>query len=276
MPPACARWLVLAIGALVASGCLGVFSDDGSSVAVGAPNRGVLLRGVALPPVGAGYEVPRAWRPRGRQFATEEVVRWLTSSFSSVNTAFPDSLAAIGDLSAAGGGRSGEHRSHETGRDIDIFFYAVDWEGRPYRLPEAMPRFGPDGLAVSWSRADRGWRDPTPIPLVRFDTRRTWALVRSLMTDGGVDVQYIFIQRNLAQMLIEAARRDGEDPALLARAAALLRQPAGVDPHDDHMHVRVACSAGDRTLGCLDQSFPRLKPQPKRRRPAKSLRRRDG
>jgi penicillin-insensitive murein endopeptidase len=100
--------------------------------------------------------------------------------------------------------------------------------------------------------------------------------VRSLLTDREIEVQYVFINGALAELLLSAARADGEDPALLARAAVLLRQPAGVDPHDDHMHVRVACAVGDRALGCLDQSAPRAKTRPKKHLRAKSLRRRHG
>src|SRR4051812_45256253 len=99
--------LLLAILPLPA--CLGVFADDGRSVSVGTHAKGALLRGIELPADGAGYRVPDAWRTRGRQFGTEEMVRWLTDAFRAAQQSSPDSVAALGDVSALGGGRSREH-----------------------------------------------------------------------------------------------------------------------------------------------------------------------
>jgi penicillin-insensitive murein endopeptidase len=67
-----------------------------------------------------------------------------------------------------------------------------------------------------------------------------------------VEVQWIFAQRDLALRLIQEGTAEGEDPALLARASQLVRQPSDSEPHDDHMHVRVYCDPDDRRLGCVD------------------------
>jgi penicillin-insensitive murein DD-endopeptidase len=248
-------------------GCVGVFADDGSSISLGTHARGALLRGVALPEEGAGYRVPGPWRPRQRQYATEEVVRWLTSAFRRVAGEFPGSLASVGDLSSRGGGRSRWHKSHGSGRDIDIFYYAARPDGQPLRPERAMFRFGPDGGAVAWSPpADDPWlRRPAlrgrrsagltrdALSGARFDARRTWALVRAMLSDSSVEVQWIFIHRALAELLLRAGPTASDDPALVARAAALMHQPSDAEPHDDHMHVRVYCEPSDRALGCLDR-----------------------
>jgi penicillin-insensitive murein endopeptidase len=230
-----------------------VFAEDGSSVSVGTSSGGALMHGVALPPEGTGYRVPMPWQARGRQFGTEEVVRWLTGAFLRVEERFPDSVAALGDISRPGGGRSLEHRSHGSGRDIDVFFYATDLDGRPYHPSRAMLRFAPDGSARSWSPPERDEKIADPIPVVRFDVRRNWALVKALLSDPTVDVQWIFIHKALAELMLREGPEPTDDPALIARAAAVLHQPSDSQPHDDHMHIRVYCTASDRALGCLDR-----------------------
>ena len=259
-------WLV----ACSLAGCVGVFADDGSSVSLGTHARGALLRGVVLPETGAGYEVPPPWRERHRQYSTEEVVRWLTGAFRRVAAELPGSVAQVGDLSRQGGGASLEHKSHGSGRDIDIFFYAMDPDGNQVRSERAAFRFGADGEVVSWSmpaavrerwhgrlRAlhcrSEGAARPGPLPQVRFDARRNWALVRAMLTDPSVEVQWIFIQRALGELMLREGPVATDDPALVARAAALMHQPSDAQAHDDHMHVRVYCEPSDRALGCVDR-----------------------
>ena len=91
------------------------------------------------------------------------------------------------------------------------------------------------------------------VPDYRFDTRRNWAFVRALLSDPGVEVQWIFMQRGLAASLLAEAAAAGEDPALTARAAFIMHEPSDSEPHDDHMHVRLYCTAVDRHYGCADR-----------------------
>jgi penicillin-insensitive murein endopeptidase len=230
-----------------------VFAEDGSSVSVGTHAGGALIRGVELPVAGDGYRVAEAWQRRDRLFGTEEVVRWLTSAFRQVSEQVPHSVATLGDISRMGGGRSLEHKSHGSGRDVDIFYYAVDLEGRPYLPTRAMLRFAPDGSAKSWSPPGRDQKIHDPIPVVRFDARRNWALVKALLSDPSVEVQWIFVHRALADLMLREGPTSSDDPALVARAAALFHQPSDAQAHDDHMHVRVYCSPDDRTSGCIDR-----------------------
>ena len=32
-----------------------------------------------------------------------------------------------------------------------------------------------------------------------------------------------------------------------------MKQPSDAEVHDDHMHVRLYCAPGDRSLGCVDK-----------------------
>jgi len=235
------------------TGCFGTFIDDGSSVSLGSHAAGGLWRGAAIPVQGPGYSVPLAWRGRKANYATAEFADALGKAFANVNRLFPGSVAMLGDVSRVSGGESNEHRSHHNGRDADVFFFAVDTKGRPYRDEQVMLTYGRDGWAKGWS-PPKGKRPPsTAVPRVRFDARRNWALVRALVTNPNAEIQWLFIHRDLRTLLLEQAEREGEAPELVLRAAALLHQPGDSAPHDDHLHVRVYCDPSDRAHGCDDR-----------------------
>jgi len=244
----------LALLAVAAGGgCAAAFGQDGSSVSLGTHADGALRSPVALPLDGDGYTVPGRWRPRNSNYGTEELVGALVRAARAVDRQVPGGLAAIGDLSRRAGGASVEHKSHQSGRDVDVFYYAVDDRGRPVVPGEAMLRFNGDGRAVRWS-PPRGLAAPSrAVPAYRFDERRNWAFVRALITDPGAEVQWIFVQHQLAALLLHEAASSGEDPTVLARAALILREPTDSEPHDDHMHVRLYCDAQDRAFGCVDK-----------------------
>jgi penicillin-insensitive murein endopeptidase len=241
------------LATLVVGGCAGPLALDGSSASLGSHADGVLRSAAALPVDGDGYTVLARWRPRRSNYGTDELVGVLARAARQVAAVLPGGVAAIGDLSRQSGGPSLEHKSHQDGRDVDIFFYAVDSGGRPVRPREAMLRFGPDGHAVRWSPA-RGLAPPSqPVPSDRFDAARNWALVRALLTDGAAEVQWIFVQHALGALMLRAAAEAGDDPALVARAAIIIHEPTDAEAHDDHMHVRLYCDPADRGLTCQDR-----------------------
>lgn len=238
---------------VLASGCAGVFGFDGTSQSVGTHANGALRTPSSLPAVGDGYVIPPPWRERRSHFGSDELVGALVRATRSVTRVYPASVAAVGDLSRRGGGGSVEHRSHQSGRDVDIFYFATDSAGRSEPPKNVMFHFDKTGRAKRWS-PPRGALSPrTEVPDLRFDFRRNWQIVRALLRDPEVEVQWIFIQRDLATRLLQQGLSEAEDPALLARAAMIIRQPSDSEPHDDHMHVRVYCDAKDRNLGCIDR-----------------------
>lgn len=245
----------LALAALTAlPGCVGIFARaDGGSLSWGTHAHGALLGAVALPIEGDGYQVHPDWRARGRSFAIEELVVGLRRAFAQVEQAAPGGVAYVGDMSLRRGGDSSMHRSHESGRDVDIFFYAVNGDGNPLANLPAMLRFANDGSAVAWSSGKTGRRIRQPLPGGHLDLRRTWALVAELLSEAGVEVQWIFIHQPLAELLLQEAVQERADPALVARAREVLHQPTDAPPHDDHMHVRVFCPVQSRGFGCVDK-----------------------
>jgi penicillin-insensitive murein endopeptidase len=244
---------VLLLSALAGGGCAGPLAFDGSSASLGLTGDGTVRAPIELPLDGDGYTVPAPWRLRHSNYGTEELVGVVVRAARAVDRALPGGTAAIGDLSRHAGGASAEHKSHQSGRDVDVFFYATDSRGRPVAPGDAMIRYGAAGQAVRWSPA-RGFAPPAaPVPAYRFDAARNWAFVRALLTDEDAEVQWIFIKRELAARVIAAATQAGEDPALVARAAFILHEPTDSEPHDDHMHVRLYCDSSDRWLGCVDR-----------------------
>lgn len=235
------------------SGCLGVFAADSSSVSFGSHAKGALLHGVALPFEGMGYEVHRDWRPRDHRYATEDVARWLVAVFRDVVDRIPDSVVYLGDVSSRRGGDVAMHRSHGSGRDVDVFLLACDDAGQALRDLPAMIHFGDDGKALRWSAGRSARVAGQPVPLARFDARRNWSVVRAMLSRPEAEVQWIFVHASLAALLLAEAAREGAAPELVARAQAVLRQPTDAQAHDDHMHVRLFCAPADRRFGCGDK-----------------------
>jgi penicillin-insensitive murein endopeptidase len=236
-----------------AGGCAGPLAFEFGSASIGTHADGTLRHPVTLPFEGDGYMIPSPWRARRANFATEELVGAVVRASREVARNDPGGVAAIGDLSRRAGGGSAEHKSHQSGRDVDVFFYGIDRDGRPVLPGDAMFHFAPDGKAVRWS-PPHGVRAPAgAVPVVRFDARRNWAFVRALLSDPESEVQWIFIHRALASALLNEATLEGDDPAVVARASFIMKQPSDAEVHDDHMHVRLYCAPADRRLGCVDK-----------------------
>jgi penicillin-insensitive murein endopeptidase len=144
----------------------------------------------------------------------------------------------VADLSPKRGGASKWHRSHQSGRDVDLVFFMIDDTGKLVD-PEDMHHFDASGVAKS-------------IPTLHFDTKRNWSLVRAIAEHPGAPVQHIFVYEPLAQMMLDHARLIGEPEAIIDRARALMKQPSDSAPHDDHLHVRILCSPADHAYGCRD------------------------
>ena len=245
---------LLACAAVIAAGCAGPgFFTDGSSVSVGSFNHGALRRGARLPVSGEGYLVPKLWQARGASFATDELVAAVEHAALRVRREYPGSILGVGDMSLKGGGDSVLHRSHENGRDLDLIYYAVDERSRPVAPVDSMPRYpywdgrarppGPQEHGVVFGPFSPRW----------FDVRRNWALVRALLEEPGIEIQYLFIHARLRERLLAYAAEQGEAPSLLERAEAILHQPGDSAPHDDHLHVRIFCAEDDRAYGCSDR-----------------------
>ena len=189
------------------------------SASVGKPNGGRLEGGVQFPKEGPGW-----MRKGGNGFGTDETVRILNWAFQENARVFPGTVPVVlGDLSAEGGGPLKSHKSHQSGRDADIGYFADG--NRPLRFFETMDESN-------------------------LDTEKTWHLVETLVVTGYV--RFIFMSYRVQELLYEEALQAGWTPENLASIFQYPRGPKArqglirhAKGHQDHFHIRFKCPAGD-------------------------------
>jgi penicillin-insensitive murein endopeptidase len=227
------------------------------SLSCGAVNRGALSSARAIADEGWGYVAPEPWRVRGLRFGTDELVSLIERAGAAVLKRHAGAPLAVADLSAEHGGPVARHRSHQSGRDVDLVYYAIDRAGDSLPNDGHMALFGVDGRATS---AD----SPAPAAQIAerfFDLGRNWALVQALATDADVRVERIFVSPRIRDWLFAYAAASRVPDEVRARVRQVISTPVGVEAHNDHMHVRIACSADDAAAGACSEE-----PAPRRRR----------
>jgi penicillin-insensitive murein endopeptidase len=209
----------------------------GLTGSVGMPNLGVQTGAVELPEQGKGFE---RYRPKGKNhWGRPRLVSALTRIAGEIDAELPGGVLVIGDVGARSGGQIPGHASHRSGRDVDLLFYALTPAGAPIASP-GFVRYEADGLAVVQGSED----------YVRLDVAREWLLVKKLVNDREIGVQFLFISRPLEALLMDYARSRGEPLELQYRAQTVMLQPGDSLPHDDHLHLRIACSPDEIQSGC--------------------------
>ncbi len=194
------------------------------SQSIGRPSEGSLADGRCIGPDGPGFV-----HPGEASCATDEVVMLVLFAVGEMLRDYPNSApVVIGDLSLPGGGPLSPHKSHRSGRDVDIGFYARD----NLRL--------------------RTFGDLDP---AKIDFEKSLSLLVNLVATGRV--QFIFINYSLQPYFIEAAKSIGYDAAQIEYLFQYPRgkkADAGIIRHSDghfrHAHVRFVCSPGD--AGCVN------------------------
>lgn len=190
----------------------------------GRPDAGSLVRALALPP-SPDYTI----RCPAHAHASSTTVTELMLALASFrNRSDYRGELVVGDLSQPTGGRYGPHRSHQSGRDVDLW---LPVRGGRYR--RGCVRCGTDLCR------------PTPREV---DWPATWQLVQALAARGAA--QDIFLDWSLQPALHAAARQQGAPATQLALQiqhpvrgrAALVKHAAG---HIHHLHVRFRCPAND-------------------------------
>jgi penicillin-insensitive murein endopeptidase len=214
----------VSLDALTRSEILARLSSDPGSlgpISIGGPSRGALFNGeqVQESPLWHVVEPEHSW-------GAPEAIASIESAIERVSAEYPDSPPLyVGHLSSRNGGYLRPHRSHQSGRDVDLGYYYVG---------------GPGWYARATAK--------------NLDRVRTWALVKALASDANVEA--IFMDRSVQQLLREQALASGESPVWLE---ALFEGPRrGGDHlivhewgHLTHLHVRFKCKAaqhaGERT-----------------------------
>ena len=232
--------------ALSAAGCASTPTplSPGLSGPVGQAAYGVLVGGAILPPRGPGFRRLRPWADTNH--GSETLVRVLEEAALRVSPSATDPPLVVGDMAGPHGGPLEGHHSHRTGRDVDLLFFYTTPGGVPVEAP-GFVKVQADGLAfVSRDKGGPGF--------VRLDTARTWALARALLESSAAPVQWLFVSAEVEALLTEYARARGEPLELIWRAESVMHQPTDSEPHDDHFHLRLACTDDEAVRGCVTGS----------------------
>ncbi|WP_437964812.1 penicillin-insensitive murein endopeptidase [Sorangium sp. So ce260] len=229
------------------------------AASVGHPNEGRLEGGVRLDSSRKDIRVVPAYAHADVRWGLPALVGMIERAARGVARRFPGAVLEVGDLSRQRGGEVHRHNSHESGRDVDLGFYALDGRGKQVHAPHFL-RF--NARLAS-----------TNMPGARFDLPRNWLLVQHLLTDPRAHVSHIFISDPLRHALLAHAKRIGVSRALLVRAQLAMMQPTGAEPHDDHMHVRISCPRAMRG-SCVElaKNAPSFRTRARMAKTAKALR----
>jgi penicillin-insensitive murein DD-endopeptidase len=169
----------------------------------------------------------------GNFYGTAELVSLLERAARVIATRWPGSQLAVGELSAAKGGKLEGHHSHRSGRDADVAFFMRDEKGNASHFWRFV-KFGGDGVSILGKHR------------YYFDDARNWAFISTLLRDRDARIQYVFVAQALRTRLLMQGRRQGESDDFLRVAAAVMVEPKEARKHDNHFHVRVYCARDDR------------------------------
>lgn len=191
------------------------------AVSVGQPNAGRLLNGILIPENTKLYTVRNPDHAFGSSHAIEVMQRGLAAF--RLRTKYEGEVL-LWDMSVERGGHFGPHRSHRSGRDVDI---ALPLKAG---LPQWTPR---TNGAIDWPA--------------------TWQMVRAFIESG--EVKYVFLSRPRQAELYKAAVEAGATPEQLELVMQYPRRTKhGIVRHSPghtcHLHVRFGC--GPNEVDCVE------------------------
>lgn len=200
-------------------------------ISAGEPHHGRLYGGVQLPDNPELYLVRREDYAYGSSHAVFHLQLALAKFRQHSDYSGP---LIVSDLSKPRGGRNPPHRSHQSGRDVDVWL--------PLRANERGVTIR-GGSAESFEPAD--FKHFCSMRPGHIDWDASWQLVKALVRTG--QVEGIFLSRPRQRFLRRAAMRDGlRGEALDAiiqyphtNLDAVVRHSRG---HHKHIHVRFRCA----------------------------------
>lgn len=193
-------------------------------LALGTPNAGALVNGVPMPKSDKWIvqDPSCAW---GTQETIDSIARSIEKVFAD-HAGTP--ALAIGHISAKRGGHLSPHKSHQSGRDVDLGYYHSP----------------PKSVFVRGTEQN-------------LDLQRTYALIKTIVTETQTDL--VLVDTSIQRMLVKYALSHGEDEAFVDRlfqvqnkhARPLVRHAHG---HANHLHVRFSSPIA-QTLGRRAETF---------------------
>ncbi len=198
-------------------------ASNRDSESVGAPHRGRIVGAMPMPNGPGRIITAERWKT----WATRPTVEQLDRVLRRWAKRFPDGPPVlVGNLSDRDGGPLAPHKTHQSGRDVDLSYIAT-WDGNS---------------RVVWQKMNAN----------NLDAAKTWSLLKMLVAHA--DVEAIFIDRSIQKLLLKHAKTHGTVRG--NRLAEWLEVAAGKNPkealirhvpgHDDHIHVRFACRPDEK------------------------------
>jgi murein endopeptidase len=177
------------------------------SISMGFADEGRLINGAAFP---RGEGVDWTVISPHKAFATANTVEQVLTAIKKVRELYPNAPALrVNNMSGPEGGYLRPHKSHQSGRDVDLAFYYPTADVIRTRARENV-----------------------------IDVALNWQLVRALVT--LTDVEVIWVDYRVQKVLYDHALTIGEDRTWLdslfnAGASSLIKHARR---HRDHFHVR--------------------------------------
>jgi len=168
-------------------------------------------------------------------FATNHTVKALLGAVAGFRSQGYSGEIMIGDLSRREGGQYGPHKSHQSGRDADIWLLV---KTKKYTK-------GCNNCSTDSCRPEEG----------DVDWTAQWGFIKAL--DAGGKVQEVFLTHRLQENLHKAAVAQGATPEELKRLIQWPRKPGfpalvmHSEGHVHHIHVRFKCDPSD--TACSNQ-----------------------
>jgi LysM repeat protein len=192
---------------------------ENRSESVGRPSDGRLINGESMP-AGPGYTFGR----RPNIYGTNESIGLLIEGIGSFMRKYPDGpTVVVGNLSRSTGGKLSPHKSHQSGRDVDLGYM----HKAKYQPVESMLSTNAENI----------------------DLEKTWSLLEIFLDTGKVKAVFIDykIQRLLYDYLVKKKVKQSKLEKLFQYprgkgAEALIKHVKG---HHHHVHLRFLCPAGD-------------------------------
>ena len=205
--------------------CANQAERTGPSRSVGQVTNGGLEGACRIAGAGPGY---LAVNKNG--FGTDETIALLQWAAAQMHQQFPAGAPlVIGAVARPEGGHYPPHKSHQSGRDVDLGYPRTDGKG-----------------TRSFALTDAG----------NIDTERLWSLLEAWLAAGKLG--FVFMDYELQAVLYQDLHDVGYSEAQLrpifqypagpAVPSGMIRHASG---HADHFHVRFRCPDTDRP-GCID------------------------
>ncbi|MBQ9395310.1 MAG: penicillin-insensitive murein endopeptidase [Proteobacteria bacterium] len=194
----------------------------------GRCNRGRLYHARLMPEVDGVFL--RTYRPNS--WGTDTTIQALTTLFKAYHKAYPDAQPInLGDISKRRGGKIKPHKSHQSGRDVDIGFAHL-------AIPDDKHKHDDKHDAKRKERFIRATQE-------NLDLEKTWFIVETLVRTGTVKVIYVdrmvmkWLYNHVSGRLTQEQREFFfSNPRHSNSSSAILQHWPG---HRNHFHVRFNC-----------------------------------